>query len=70
MPALLLLNGAAFEHFNAVGGHGDSFGLACALHFVLGASLGLSVDEGRYALYAAHPDLSNFDHPPQVSLAQ
>ena len=44
--------------------------LACALHFVLGASLGLSVDEAHYALYAAHPDWSYFDHPPLVGWAQ
>jgi 4-amino-4-deoxy-L-arabinose transferase-like glycosyltransferase len=44
--------------------------LACALHFVLGASLGLSVDEAHYALYAAHPDWSYFDHPPMVGWVQ
>ena len=44
--------------------------LACALHGVLGASLGLSVDEAHYALYAAHPDWSYFDHPPLVGWAQ
>jgi 4-amino-4-deoxy-L-arabinose transferase-like glycosyltransferase len=44
--------------------------LACTLHFVLGASLGLSVDEAHYALYAAHPDWSYFDHPPLVGWAQ
>ena len=44
--------------------------LACALHFVLGANLGLSVDEAHYALYAAHPDWSYFDHPPLVGWAQ
>jgi hypothetical protein len=45
-------------------------GLACALHCVLGASLGLSVDEAHYALYAAHLDWSYFDHPPLVGWAQ
>ena len=44
--------------------------LAFALHFALGASLGLSVDEAHYALYAAHPDWSYFDHPPLVGWAQ
>lgn len=44
--------------------------LLCALHFVLGAALGLSVDEAHYALYAAHPDWSYFDHPPLVGWAQ
>ncbi len=42
----------------------------CALHFGLGAALGLSVDEAHYALYAAHPDWSYFDHPPLVGWAQ
>jgi len=44
--------------------------LACALHFCLGALLGLSVDEAHYALYAAHPDWSYFDHPPLVGWVQ
>lgn len=39
-------------------------------HIVLGASLGLSVDEAHYALYAAHPALSYFDHPPLVGWVQ
>ena len=44
--------------------------LVCVLHFGLGASLGLSVDEAHYALYAAHLDWSYFDHPPLVGWAQ
>ena len=44
--------------------------LVCVLHFGLGAALGLSVDEAHYALYAAHPDWSYFDHPPLVGWAQ
>ena len=44
--------------------------LMCALHLGLGAALGLSVDEAHYALYAAHPDWSYFDHPPLVGWAQ
>ena len=44
--------------------------LVFALHMLLGASLGLSVDEAHYALYAAHPALSYFDHPPLVGWAQ
>jgi hypothetical protein len=32
--------------------------------------LGLSVDEAHYALYAAHPALSYFDHPPLVGWLQ
>jgi 4-amino-4-deoxy-L-arabinose transferase-like glycosyltransferase len=44
--------------------------LVFALHALLGANLGLSVDEAHYALYAAHPALSYFDHPPMVGWAQ
>lgn len=44
--------------------------LLCVLHFGLGAALGLSVDEAHYALYAAHPAWSYFDHPPLVGWAQ
>ncbi len=44
--------------------------LVFALHLLLGANLGLSVDEAHYALYAAHPALSYFDHPPLVGWAQ
>ena len=40
------------------------------LHAVLGAALGLSVDEAHYLLYAAHPALSYFDHPPLVGWVQ
>ena len=41
-----------------------------ALHLCLGSLMGLSVDEAHYALYAAHPALSYFDHPPLVGWAQ
>ena len=46
--------------------------LACAfvLHYVLGAAVGLSVDEAHYALYATHLALSYFDHPPLVGWVQ
>jgi 4-amino-4-deoxy-L-arabinose transferase-like glycosyltransferase len=44
--------------------------LACLLHFALGASTGLSVDEAHYALYATHLALSYFDHPPLVGWLQ
>lgn len=44
--------------------------LVFVLHAALGASLGLSVDEAHYALYAAHPALSYFDHPPLVGWVQ
>jgi len=44
--------------------------IACVLHAVLGACVGLSVDEAHYALYAAHLDWSYFDHPPLVGWVQ
>ena len=44
--------------------------LVFVLHALFGASLGLSVDEAHYALYAAHPALSYFDHPPLVGWLQ
>jgi 4-amino-4-deoxy-L-arabinose transferase-like glycosyltransferase len=44
--------------------------LVFTLHALLGANLGLSVDEAHYALYAAHPALSYFDHPPLVGWVQ
>ena len=40
------------------------------LHLALGSALGLSVDEAHYALYALHPALSYFDHPPLVGWVQ
>lgn len=40
------------------------------LHGVLGASMGLSVDEAHYLLYAQHLALSYFDHPPLVGWVQ
>lgn len=44
--------------------------LVLVLHALLGAALGLSVDEAHYLLYAAHPALSYFDHPPLVGWVQ
>jgi len=43
---------------------------ALVLHLGLAAALGLSVDEAHYLLYAAHPALSYFDHPPLVGWVQ
>ena len=40
------------------------------LHVLAGAAMGLSVDEAHYLLYALHPALSYFDHPPLVGWAQ
>lgn len=39
-------------------------------HLGLGWVLGLSGDEAHYALYATHPALSYFDHPPLVGWVQ
>mgnify|MGYP006387388173 CR=1 FL=1 len=44
--------------------------VVCAVHFAVGASVGLSVDEAHYALYAQHLALSYFDHPPLVGWVQ
>lgn len=44
--------------------------LAFVLHLGLGAAMGLSVDEAHYLLYAVHPALSYFDHPPLVGWVQ
>lgn len=44
--------------------------LGCVVHALMGASVGLSVDEAHYALYATHLDWSYFDHPPMVGWAQ
>ena len=44
--------------------------LVFGLHFLLGAALGLSIDEAHYLLYALHPALSYFDHPPLVGWVQ
>ena len=45
-------------------------GLGCVLHATVGALHGLSVDEAHYLLYALHPALSYFDHPPMVGWLQ
>lgn len=39
-------------------------GLGFVVHAAVGALHGLSVDEAHYLLYALHPALSYFDHPP------
>ena len=44
--------------------------MAVLLHAALGFSMGLSVDEAHYVLYAKHLDWSYFDHPPLVGWAQ
>jgi 4-amino-4-deoxy-L-arabinose transferase-like glycosyltransferase len=41
-----------------------------SLHLFFASSLSLSIDEAHYALYAARPDLSYFDHPPLVGWIQ
>jgi 4-amino-4-deoxy-L-arabinose transferase-like glycosyltransferase len=49
---------------------GLSLGGLALLHLAVGAATGLSVDEAHYALYALHPALSYFDHPPLVGWVQ
>ena len=44
--------------------------LSFALHLAVGSSLGLTVDEAHYLLYAYRPALSYFDHPPLVGWLQ
>lgn len=40
------------------------------VHVMLGFALGLSGDEAHYAMYAAMPDWSYYDHPPLVGWVQ
>ena len=51
-------------------GLGVVLGALVLVHLVWGAVMGLSVDEAHYLLYAAHPALSYFDHPPLVGWVQ
>jgi 4-amino-4-deoxy-L-arabinose transferase-like glycosyltransferase len=44
--------------------------IAALVHFPLGFSIGFSVDEAHYALYAKHLAWSYFDHPPLVGWIQ
>ena len=41
-----------------------------AVHLALASGVPLGVDEAHYALYALHPALSYFDHPPMVGWLQ
>ena len=45
-------------------------GLSFVLHWAVGSSVGLTVDEAHYLLYALRPALSYFDHPPLVGWVQ
>ncbi|WP_252179683.1 glycosyltransferase family 39 protein [Endozoicomonas sp. 4G] len=40
------------------------------VHLVMASGVPLGVDEAHYALYALHPALSYFDHPPMVGWLQ
>ena len=40
------------------------------VHLAIAPLVGLGVDEAHYALYALHPALSYFDHPPMVGWLQ
>jgi len=44
--------------------------IAALIHLALGFSIGFSVDEAHYALYAQHLAWSYFDHPPLVGWVQ
>jgi 4-amino-4-deoxy-L-arabinose transferase-like glycosyltransferase len=70
-PPVLPLNKSKLHMRSAMPMHLRAWlALVFALHALLGANLGLSVDEAHYALYAAHPALSYFDHPPLVGWVQ
>ncbi len=67
MPALI------YQGLRALGQHPRHSALLAALvllHAVVGGYIGLSVDEAHYLLYAYHPALSYFDHPPLVGWVQ
>ena len=67
MPALIR------QGLRALGQHPRHSALLAALvllHAVVGGYIGLSVDEAHYLLYAYHPALSYFDHPPLVGWVQ
>lgn len=55
-------------------GHGVVASLLVALlvlvHLAIAPLVGLGVDEAHYALYALHPALSYYDHPPMVGWLQ
>ena len=44
--------------------------LMVVIHLAIAPLVGLGVDEAHYALYALHPDLSYYDHPPMVGWLQ
>ena len=61
------------QGLRALGQHPRHSALLAALvllHAVVGGLIGLSVDEAHYLLYAYHPALSYFDHPPLVGWVQ
>lgn len=45
-------------------------GLVFVTHLLIAPGVPLGVDEAHYALYALHPALSYFDHPPMVAWLQ
>ena len=44
--------------------------LVFIIHLIIAPLVPLGVDEAHYVLYALHPDLSYFDHPPMVAWLQ
>jgi 4-amino-4-deoxy-L-arabinose transferase-like glycosyltransferase len=45
-------------------------GIGICIHLLFSFTIGFSVDEAHYALYARHLDWSYFDHPPLVGWIQ
>jgi 4-amino-4-deoxy-L-arabinose transferase-like glycosyltransferase len=69
----LLVPALIGQGLHALGQHPRHSALLAALvllHAVVGGYIGLSVDEAHYLLYAYHPALSYFDHPPLVGWVQ
>ena len=44
--------------------------LFTACHFYFAAHVGLTNDEAYYRLWAMHPALSYFDHPPMLAVVE
>jgi len=62
--------GDALQDMRAQPRHGALLIALVVVHLLVGADMGLSVDEAHYLLYAQHPALSYFDHPPLVGWLQ
>jgi hypothetical protein len=67
---LLALIGGALQDMRTQPRHSALLIALVVVHLLAGAAMGLSVDEAHYLLYAQHPALSYFDHPPLVGWLQ